>query len=272
MQIIDRGNGVPLVLIPGIQGRWEYMRPAVEALSRWFRVITCSLCGERGSDCEFVPDRGAENFVDQIDRVLRDRQVDRAVIAGVSFGGSIALHYAARRPNRTAALVLVSTPGPRFKPTKRHELFMRAPYLLGPILLAEIPIRVAQEIRHTYSDRRAGLQFAWEQVKAIVEAPLSLKRMAARARLIAEGTARDAGLVSAPTLLVTGERGLDYVVPVEGALEYAELIRDVRWVTIERGGHLAYITRPDTFAAIVKDFVDQSVSRRSSGEGDPHAA
>ena len=32
MRIIDRGSGPPLVLIPGLQGRWEYVRPTVDAL------------------------------------------------------------------------------------------------------------------------------------------------------------------------------------------------------------------------------------------------
>ena len=29
----DRGAGPPLVLVPGIQGRWEWMAPAVDALA-----------------------------------------------------------------------------------------------------------------------------------------------------------------------------------------------------------------------------------------------
>ena len=29
--MIDIGTGPPLVLIPGLQGRWEWMRPAVDA-------------------------------------------------------------------------------------------------------------------------------------------------------------------------------------------------------------------------------------------------
>lgn len=39
MPVIDRGRGVPIVMIPGIQGRrWEYMRPAIEALEGSFRM------------------------------------------------------------------------------------------------------------------------------------------------------------------------------------------------------------------------------------------
>ena len=48
--MIDIGTGPPLVLIPGLQGRWEWMRPAVDALARRFRVLTFSLAGDNGSD------------------------------------------------------------------------------------------------------------------------------------------------------------------------------------------------------------------------------
>ena len=40
--VIDRGAGTPLVLIPGIQGRWEWMAPAVDALAARTRVLTGS--------------------------------------------------------------------------------------------------------------------------------------------------------------------------------------------------------------------------------------
>ena len=36
----------PLVLIPGIQGRWEWMQPAIDELAKEWRVIPCSLPGE----------------------------------------------------------------------------------------------------------------------------------------------------------------------------------------------------------------------------------
>ena len=47
--MVDIGSGSPLVLVPGIQGRWEWMRPAVDALARRLRVLTFTLAGERTS-------------------------------------------------------------------------------------------------------------------------------------------------------------------------------------------------------------------------------
>src|SRR5712692_6786756 len=109
MHIIERGTGDPLVVIPGLQGRWEYVRPAVDALSRWFRVITFPLCGEPSSGLEFNPARGFDNYTGQVLDALGSAGLDRATICGISFGGLIALRCAAAHPERTRALILAST-------------------------------------------------------------------------------------------------------------------------------------------------------------------
>ena len=140
------GHGAPLVLVPGIQGRWEYMRPAIDALAASFRVITFPLCGEPASGRRFDPARGLDNFVDQLDAVLDACDLESAVICGISFGGLIALHYAACRPARSSALVLASTPGPAFQLRKRHLFYARVPLIFGPLFLAEMPRRVGREL------------------------------------------------------------------------------------------------------------------------------
>ena len=64
--------------------------------------------------------------------------------------------------------------------------------------------------------------------------------------------------ITAPTLIVTGERQLDHVVPVEGSSEYARRIPNARAVVLERTGHLGTITRPEAFTDVVRDFVATS--------------
>ena len=76
-----------------------------------------------------------------------------------------------------------------------------------------------------------------------------------RARTIAAIDAvADSARVTAPALIVTGERALDHVVPVDGSIGYVSLIRRAHGVVLERTGHLGSITRPAAFAAIVRDF------------------
>jgi len=243
-----------LVLIPGIQGRWEYMRRAVDALSKHFHVLTFSLCNARTM----------EAYVDQVVRTLDENHVRRAVVLGVSFGGVVALRFAAAHPERTGALVLASTPGPGWHLRPRHRAYSRVPWIFGPLFLLETPWRLRTEFKATFPDARARRAFKREALRTILTAPISLSRMASRARLLsALDLGADCARISAPTLVVTGERALDHVVPADGSSQYARLITDARAVTLERTGHLGTITRPDAFAEIVHEFVraDTSVGR-----------
>ena len=244
MKIVDRGSGPPLVLIPGLQGRWEYLRPAVDALASSFRVLTFSLEAD-----DF------DGYAAQVEQALVETGIERATICGVSFGGLVAVRFAALYPDRCGALILASTPRPMLRLRPRHQLYLRAPWVFGPIFLAESPLRLRPEICAAIPDRSARRRFTLLGLRTLFSAPLSLSRMAARAQLISTiDLGPDCERIGAPTLIVTGERGLDHVVPVEGSSEYARRIPHARAVVLERTGHLGTITRPDAFADIVRDF------------------
>ena len=256
LTIVEKGSGAPIVLIPGIQGRWEYLRPAVEALAQSFRVLTFPLCGERTCGLGFDPRLGLDNYVAQVVAILDARRIDRAAICGVSFGGLAAVRFAAAHPERAAALVLVSTPGPTWHLRERHQIYARLPWLFGPLFLAESPFRLRRELVAAFPQRGDRFRFVMQQLRTLVTAPLSLSRMAERARLISTiDLVDDCRRVHAPTLVVTGERNLDHIVPVEGGSDYTRLIRGARSVTLERTGHLGSITRPREFARLVEEFV-----------------
>jgi pimeloyl-ACP methyl ester carboxylesterase len=247
VHIVDRGSGPPLVLIPGLQGRWEYMRATVDALSAFFRVITFSL-GQGDFD----------SYAHEIDDALSAAGVNRAIVCGVSFGGLIAVRFAGRFPARTEMLVLASTPRPALTLRRRHQIYLKAPWLLGPIFLAETPLRVSREVKTAIADAAARRRFAWNALRTLVSAPVSLGTMAARARLVTtDAVVNDCARISVPTLVLTGEAHLDYVVPVEGANEYMRLIPHASRAVLPATGHLGSITRPAEFAALVRDFVER---------------
>jgi 3-oxoadipate enol-lactonase len=246
VDIIDRGSGPPLVLIPGLQGRWEYMRHAVDALSSCFRVVTFSLDAD-----------DLDGYSAQVAAALSATAIDRATICGVSFGGLVALRFAALYPERCQALVLASTPRPALRLRRRHQIYLRAPWLFGPVFLAESPFRLRAEIVAAIPEPRARRQFALQGLRTLLSARISVTKMAARARLITSVDLNaDCERIVVPTLVVTGEAGLDHVVPVEGSSEYTRRIRDARAVVIERTGHLGSITRPDAFRDVIRAFVE----------------
>ena len=262
MRIVDKGEGPALVLIPGIQGRWEYIGPVVDALAPDFRVITFALCDEPASELEFDGSRGFDDYVEQVRLALDRCDVDRAIVCGISFGGLIALLFAARHPDRTCGLVLASTPGPGWHLRPRHEVYARLPLVLGPVFLAETPWRLRRELAAAIPGRADRWRFARSQLMTLVQAPLSLSRIASRARLIGTLDApAECARIAAPTLVVTGERELDHVVSVDASAGYVSLIRDSRGVVLGRTGHLGSITRPREFADVVRAFADRQVTR-----------
>lgn len=271
MQLIERGSGDPLVLIPGIQGRWEYLEQAFDALARWCRVITFPLCDEPAAGVAFDPARPFDSYARQVRDALHHAGTARATICGVSFGGLIALRFAAAHPERTSTLILVSTPGPAWHLRRRHKMYARLPRIAGPLFLAETPWRLRAEIRAALGSGGPRWRFVRGQLHALRKAPVSLPRMAARALPIESADAASAAArVTVPTLVVTGERALDHVVAVDGSSEYARLIPHARSAVLERSGHLGSITRPALFAGVVREFVvtAEREGLRSSGRND----
>lgn len=267
MEIVDRGAGDPLVLIPGIQGRWEYIEPAVDALAASFRVITFPLCDEPRADAPCDITRGFDAYADQVVAALDARGIRQATICGISFGGLVALRVAARSPERTSALILASTPGPRWHLRRRHEWYAQLPWLCGPLFLAEAPWRLRREVAAAFPDRRARRSFARRQLRTLVAAPLSMTRIAARAKLIGRyDRLADCARLKCPTLVVHGDPALDHVVDASQTSEYTGLIDGARSVTIGGTGHLGTITKPDEFAEVVRRFL------RAAGQGNHHSA
>lgn len=254
--MIDVGSGPSVVLIPGIHGRWEWMRPTVEALAARCRVLTTSLAGDPGSGAHIDPARGFDSYVDQIDRLRAEAGLDGVALLGVSYGGYIALRYAAARPAFVTALVIASSPGPAWRPTRQHRRYVRWPRLLAPLFAAGVPARLGPEIVAAHDGWRSRLRFTFTHTLRVLRAFPSPTRMSERVRLAQAMDFRaDCVAVGAPTLILTGERHLDRVVPVEATLEYVRAIPGACAMTLPRTGHIGCVTRPEEFARMVGEFV-----------------
>ena len=98
--------------IPGIQGRWEWMQPSIDALARECESSPRRCPASPASVRRSMPTPISMCSSGTSTSVLDASGVASAVICGVSFGGLIALRYAATRGDRVRGLILVSTPGP----------------------------------------------------------------------------------------------------------------------------------------------------------------
>lgn len=252
--MIDRGQGTPIVLIPGIQGRYEWMMPAIRELALRHRVLSFSL-GE-GHEAP-GPEGVFDAWVKDIDLLLDRARVEHAAIVGISFGGLVATYYASRRPERVNALALVSTPGPIVRLNDNADFYLRFPRVALPVFAVRSAGRLLPEAMSSRLKWGSRLQFLLEHGARVVASPLSPTQMVRWVRAWQQtDITKAARRVSAPTLVVTGEPELDKVVPVSSTLEYLDLIKSSKYEVLRRTGHVGLVSRPEDFAKLIGAFAE----------------
>ena len=255
MKIHDAGSGPPLIIVPGIQGRWEWMRPGVDALAQHYRVITFSLADEPSSDGHFEESRGFSSYVDQVENVMATLGLPDAIVCGMSYGGLIAATFAARHSQKVSALVLLSALPPTWRANRRARFYLRAPRLLFPVFVLS-SLRLGREMVAAYDGLVAGVFSATRHIRNVVTHPASPARMARRVQLL-DGLDLTSEMerLTLPTLVVTGEDHLDYAVPPALTREYLRLWPHARGEVLSRTGHLGVITRPEALRQLLGGFL-----------------
>ena len=250
-----------------MQGRWEWARPTVDKLARTFRVLSFSLAGDPGSGSSVDPRLGFDSFVVQIDQALEKAGVrlrdDLRDLVRRPDGD----RYATRRPERTRHLVLASALPPDYEPDHRFRFYERAPRLLFPVFIVGSARRVSPEIRRALPRWTDRARSAVAQGFRVLGAPASPTRMCERMRLLEHVDFRTRTRITAPTLVLTGERGLDRTVPVDFTERYLDLIPGAERTWLPRTGHMGTVTRPGEFARLVHEFV----ARHENPMNDLHA-
>ncbi|MFQ3549431.1 MAG: alpha/beta hydrolase [Armatimonadota bacterium] len=113
---IDRGNGFPLVFLPGLLGSSSIFEYQISGLSDHYRVVSYDFHPailKRGRKLSF--------FVDSLIHILNLLKINSCVLTGHSFGALIAMEAAILNPELVLAAILVS-PSADDKNVSKNEL------------------------------------------------------------------------------------------------------------------------------------------------------
>jgi pimeloyl-ACP methyl ester carboxylesterase len=231
------------------------MKPGIDALAARCRVVTYSLSDEPSCGGHFDETTGFDCYVEQVRDAIDQAGIERATICGVSYGGLIACAFAARHPERTRGLVLVSALPPSWTPDARVRFYLRAPRLLMPLFMVA-SLRMYREIASAHPGLWPSVREAVRHGWNVLTHMFSPSRMARRVHLLARTNLSGITPPRVPTLVITGDEALDRVVPVHATREYLQWLPQARVATVERTGHLGFITRPDIFSELVVPFAD----------------
>jgi pimeloyl-ACP methyl ester carboxylesterase len=241
------GEGPPVVLVPGLAGGLQLLSPLARLLARNYHVIGFDLRGE--DDCFALRRRfGRADLVEDLAEFVEWRGLERPALFGVSFGGVLALEFAARYPHRIQALGVQGV-GCRYE---RGLLQRVASMVLSGYPLPPDSSFVNQFFNLLFGGRppRPMFEFVtrqcWQTDQSV---------MAHRLRLLERLDLTDRlGRVQTPTLALCGDRDL---LVSEHSLD--GLRRGIPCAVVESldgCGHLAFVTHPQRVAERFRAFLD----------------
>ncbi len=232
------GRGT-VVCIHGCAGHLEQWAPQIEHLAANYRVVAADLRGHGQSEV-VASAYSLEEFLWDITQVLTQLKVaEPFILMAHSFGGPVAITFAATQPQKVSRLVLVAT-GPRMRLNPLHEFVVKLPISLAalerlrPVLMPKsyAPVGVIQRVL-------AGTLFRWDGRKVLPQVPT-------------------------PTLVIAGQ--WDFIAPLSQAEETQALLPNARLEVVKYTRHLPHLERPEAVNRLIDRFLDGQRSWRDAPE------
>jgi pimeloyl-ACP methyl ester carboxylesterase len=259
LHYVQTGKGPDLVLIHGIAsnlGQWQLS--ILPALVEDFRVTMYDLRGHGYSD---MPPEGyaLDHMVDDFNGLTDYLRLSRVSIVGHSYGGLVALRYAALHPQRVGKLIIADTAVPSLQPMGQRD------GLLGGWREAlrqkglEVPDEKAEDVVYLMEQtlrlrghrwRAMGLHRAMARLSRLVHTTSIGKEFRDDSHL----TPQAIRLIQTPVLLIYGERS-----PNTTTLHaLRQHLPQCTTAIIYGGGHFYPLDHPRPFVRHIKGFLQGS--------------
>lgn len=220
---LHTGTGADLVLLHGLSGSSGWWRYNIPAFAEHFRTHTPDLVGF-GRSRSWVAQPSIPEMASLMLDWLEANDIARPHLIGHSMGGQIAIHLAAKHPDRINRLVLVSAAG--------------IPRALSVVAAARFLAEIVPPKR-------------WGSPGFLPSIAADALRAGPRALLTSTNyVLRDdvrplLPRISAPTLLVWGK--LDPMTPFANGEKMAQLIPHAKLIAFDDAAHMPMVDRPQRF-------------------------
>jgi pimeloyl-ACP methyl ester carboxylesterase len=241
------GRGPPLVLVHGAAEDGRAWQPQVAALADEFTVVAWDEPGA-GSSSDVPADFGLADYANCLAALIEALELGPAHIAGLSWGGTLALELYRHHPELAATLILADTYAGWKGSLPDEEVLSR---VAGAREMLAAP---AEEFDPALSGLFAGDPPA-EFVPLLEKIAADVRTESLRTQLfvMAEADQRDLiPRIAVPTLLIWGE--LDARSPLRVARQFEKAIPDTELVVIPGCGHVSNLERPEQFNQAVREF------------------
>ncbi len=248
-----QGEGDPLLLIPYLGADHACYAFQLPAYTEHFTCIGVDLPGTGESDKPPGP-YSTESYADQLAAWMGVIGVERAHVAGVSLGASVAMHLAARHPGRVRSLSLHSA-------WDRTDVYLRTIVELWRALAGCLPTVADVAIQgvfpfcftpEMYDERPEYAEALADFVRGRPAQPMEAF-LAQTEAVLAHDAAAVLGEIAAPTLVTFGAH--DLVTSTRFAAPLTDGIPDSRLVVFEHLSHAGLHEDPDAFNGATLEFL-----------------
>jgi pimeloyl-ACP methyl ester carboxylesterase len=250
---VDVGRGMTVLFIPGADGIKETFRFQVPAVAVYRRAVCADLRARFEEGATF------DRFVDDVHELIEQLDLGSVTLVGQSLGGSIAMRFAARYPERVTGLVVANSLA---RITYEHVGLNRTALTpLAMLTTRYLPTWLARWFAAVWSrlevwvfDHSPGSDRVVEYVlwtgPRTVPASISQARVDLMKPIDLRPEIRD---ISVDTLVIKGP--CDHYTPPAWSEEIAELIPGARYVTIPETGHCSHVAMPGSFNRVLIDWL-----------------
>ncbi len=232
----DEGQGFPVVLLHGAGSSLFTWDAWAADLSRDYRVICYDLPGFGLTGPNATKDYSMAWHSRFLDAFLDKLNVPACYLAGNSFGGRIAVGFAAGHPERVKKLILIDASGYPAPHDKVLALRLARMPVIGPILGHLTPrFFVAMTIRQTYGDPRRLTDALIDRYDDMILREGNRETFGILARAIPNSRAQIQA-IAVPTLILWGSE--DRTIPVSFAERFHRDIRNSRLIVYRGAGHM----------------------------------
>lgn len=264
----DQGEGPALVFIHGAWSDAESWRPQVERFSEDHRTITYDLRGHGQTGATEQRTYSIDLFVEDLEALLDELEIDRAVICGFSLGSMIAQSYLARYPERVEGIVLAGAIQ-TFPPVRMPKSMKRA---MSPEVLLGASLSM-MGTRSTFQTLLGSIRTVtggpWlsldpeireEALQAVDETSAAEFKKVFKALYAFEPPTLDG--VSVPALIVYGEEDAP---PVKRQSKELAHTLGGKAVKVRDAAHMVNQDQPEAFNDLLAEFLSDIEHERIEG-------
>lgn len=249
VEYAEWGDGPPIVLVPGLAGGYQLLGPLARELARNHRVICYQLRGE--DNCFAIRQNfGLSDLVHDLGEFLDWMCLESPTLFGVSFGGIIALEFAARHRHRLDRLVLTGV-GSRFQPNLVQKV--------AGTVLSRFPLPTDSPFVNQFFNLLFGAPQKQDDLFHFVTRQCwqtDQSMMAYRFQMVEKfNMTSRLSQISAPTLILSGEK--DILVSQRSLMDLGSGIPRAKMVRLPGCGHLGFVTQAPLYAERLEQFLAQ---------------